>query len=225
MVTVHHLENSRSQRVLWPARRAWAAGYELVIYKRDPRALLAPPTLRKVHPLCKSPVIVDGDARRSLSRVRSSNILSTPKRAERRVVSRRTASPEKLRYTYWLHYAEGSAMPPLLLSLVFCALAEGADAGRRQAHRGRALGRRCAAATSRRRSSCTSTGWNPNSASLRRGSRAIRSALADIQMSYPIGGREPARWTRCGAARNCWDWLQRDPRARPHTSARSRAND
>jgi glutathione S-transferase len=119
MITVHHLENSRSQRVLWLLEEL-GLPYELVLYKRDPQTLLAPPELRKVHPLGKSPVIVDGDATVAESgaiveylvdRYGKGSGLKPP-----------DGSPEKLRYTYWLHYAEGSAMPPLLLSLVFARL-------------------------------------------------------------------------------------------------------
>ena len=119
MITVHHLENSRSQRVLWLLEEL-GLPYELVLYKRDPQTLLAPPELRKVHPLGKSPVIVDGDA----------TVAESGAIVEYLVDSYGTGSglkppdgsPEKLRYTYWLHYAEGSAMPPLLLSLVFARL-------------------------------------------------------------------------------------------------------
>ena len=61
MITVHHLNNSRSQRILW-LREELGLDYEVVRYERDPRTMLAPPALRAVHPLGKSPILQDGDA-------------------------------------------------------------------------------------------------------------------------------------------------------------------
>lgn len=115
MLTVHHLENSRSQRVLWLLEEL-ELPYEIVHYKRDPRTLLAPPGLKAIHPLGKSPVVT-GDG---LVLAESGAILETL--AERYGNGRlmpAPGTPEHLRWRYWLHYAEGSAMPPLLLKLVF----------------------------------------------------------------------------------------------------------
>ena len=119
MLTVHHLENSRAQRVLWLLEELGIA-YELVRYQRDPQTLLAPPSLRAVHPLGKSPVIVDN----GITVAESGAIVEylVEKYGQGRGLKPVDGSPEKLRYTYWLHYAEGSAMPPLLLSLVFARL-------------------------------------------------------------------------------------------------------
>ena len=115
MITVHHLNNSRSQRVLWLLEEL-ELPYEIVHYQRDPKTMLAPPELRAVHPLGKSPVVtVDG-----LTLAESGAILETL--AERHGNGRMApaaGTPEHLRYRYWMHYAEGSAMPPLLLKLVF----------------------------------------------------------------------------------------------------------
>jgi len=90
--------------------------YEVVRYERDPATMLAPPSLRKIHPLGKSPVVTDdGDTVAESGAVveylveRYGNGRLVPPRG----------SPERQRYTYWLHYAEGSAMPPLLLKLIF----------------------------------------------------------------------------------------------------------
>jgi glutathione S-transferase len=94
--------------------------YEIVIYKRDPETLLAPPSLRAVHPLGKSPVIVDGDATVAESGAIVEYLVD--KYGKDSGLKPPAGSPERLRYTYWLHYAEGSAMPPLLLSLVFARL-------------------------------------------------------------------------------------------------------
>jgi glutathione S-transferase len=115
MITVHHLNNSRSQRILWLLEEL-GLNYEVKRYQRDAKTMLAPPSLRKVHPLGKSPVITDDD----LTLAESGAIVEYL--IERYGAGRLTpaaGTPEKLRYTYWLHYAEGSAMPPLLLKLVF----------------------------------------------------------------------------------------------------------
>ena len=122
MIRVHHLENSRSQRILWLLEEL-GQPYEVVRYARDPATLLAPPELRRLHPLGKSPLVeLDG---RILAE--SGAIIETL--AERFDADHRISPPpqpsdgeERMRYRYWLHYAEGSAMPPLLLSLVFARL-------------------------------------------------------------------------------------------------------
>jgi glutathione S-transferase len=115
MIVVHHLNNSRSQRVLWLLEEL-GLEYEIMRYQRDPKTMLAPASLRAVHPLGKSPVITDG----ALTLAESGAILEY---VVERYGGGRLAPPigasERLRYTYWLHYAEGSAMPPLLLKLIF----------------------------------------------------------------------------------------------------------
>jgi glutathione S-transferase len=115
MIIVHHLNNSRSQRVLWLLEEL-GLEYEVKRYQRDPATLLAPAALRKVHPLGKSPVITDGD----LTMAESGAIIEylVDRYGNGRLIPA-AGTPERLRYTYWLHYAEGSAMPPLLLKLVF----------------------------------------------------------------------------------------------------------
>jgi glutathione S-transferase len=115
MIIVHHLNNSRSQRVLWLLEEL-AVDYEVKRYQRDPKTMLAPAELRKVHPLGKSPVISDGD----LTLAESGAIVEY---LADRYGHGRLAPPAgtsgRLRYSYWLHFAEGTAMPPLLLKLVF----------------------------------------------------------------------------------------------------------
>jgi glutathione S-transferase len=118
MITVHHLNNSRSQRVLWLLEEL-ELPYEIKRYERDKATMLAPPELLKIHPLGKSPVITDGDKTIAESGAIVDYIISTYG-AGRLIPAEGT--PERLRYTYWLHYAEGSAMPPLLLKLIFTAL-------------------------------------------------------------------------------------------------------
>jgi glutathione S-transferase len=115
MIIVHHLNNSRSQRILWLLEELGLA-YEIKKYQRDPKTMLAPPELRAVHPLGKSPVIQDGDT----IVAESGAIIEylTGRYGDGRLAPA-PGTPERLRYTYFLHYAEGSAMPPLLLKLVF----------------------------------------------------------------------------------------------------------
>ncbi|MGB3768351.1 MAG: glutathione S-transferase [Phormidesmis sp.] len=115
MITVHHLNNSRSQRILWLLEEL-GLEYDIKRYQRDPETMLAPDALRKVHPLGKSPVITDGEFTLAesgaiieylIDRYGNGRLIPPPN------------TPERLRYTYWLHYAEGSAMPPLVMKLVF----------------------------------------------------------------------------------------------------------
>jgi glutathione S-transferase len=121
MITVHHLNNSRSQRVLWLLEEL-GLPYEIKHYQRDPQTMLAPPELRQVHPLGKSPVITDGD----LVIAESGAILEylVDRYGEGRFKPA-PGTPDALRYRYWMHYAEGSAMPPLLLKLVFDRIESG----------------------------------------------------------------------------------------------------
>jgi glutathione S-transferase len=115
MITVHHLNNSRSQRVLWLLEEL-GVEYDIQRYERDPKTMLAPASLREVHPLGKSPVITDG----ALTVAESGAIIEyLIERYGHGRLAPAHGTPERLRYTYWLHYAEGSAMPPLLLKLVF----------------------------------------------------------------------------------------------------------
>src|SRR5579862_6558599 len=115
VLTVHHLNNSRSQRVLWLLEEL-GVPYQIERYQRDPRTLRAPEALKRVHPLGKSPVVSDGQETIAESGAITEYLL------DRYGAGRLRPSPgsaAQRRYTYWLHYAEGSAMPPLLLKLVF----------------------------------------------------------------------------------------------------------
>ena len=118
MITVHHLNNSRSQRVLWLLEEL-GVPYEIKLYQRDAKTMLAPPELRAIHPLGKSPVITDGDKTIAETGAIVEYVIETY--GQGRLIPP-AGTPERLRYTYWLHYAEGSAMTPLLLKLVFTAL-------------------------------------------------------------------------------------------------------
>jgi glutathione S-transferase len=118
MIVVHHLNNSRSQRVLWLLEEL-GVPYEIKPYQRNAQTMLAPPELLAIHPLGKSPVITDGDKVIAETGAIVEYLIDTY--GQGRLIPA-AGTPERLRYTYWLHYAEGSAMTPLLLKLVFTAL-------------------------------------------------------------------------------------------------------
>lgn len=122
MLTVHHLNNSRSQRILWLLEEL-GLPYEIKFYSRDPATNLAPPELKAVHPLGKSPVLTDGDA----TIIESGAIIDyiTRHYGEGRLVPP-TDSADYDRYVQWLHFAEGSAMLPLMLRLYTMRLGEAA---------------------------------------------------------------------------------------------------
>ena len=114
MITVHHLNNSRSQRILWLLEEL-GLDYEIKRYERNPETLLAPDSLKQVHPLGKSPVITDGE----LTIAESGAIVEyLVNRYGNGQLAPDEGTVERLRYTYWLHYAEGSVMPLLVFSLV-----------------------------------------------------------------------------------------------------------
>jgi glutathione S-transferase len=115
MLTVHHLNNSRSQRVLWLLEELGVT-YEVKRYARDPKTRLAPPELRAVHPLGKSPVIQHGEVIVAETGAIVEYLLEAFPGSGLRPPA---GTPEARRFTYWLHYAEGSAMTPLLLKLIF----------------------------------------------------------------------------------------------------------
>ena len=121
MITVHHLENSRSQRVIWLLEELHVP-YEIRRYQRDGKTKLAPPELKAVHPLGKSPVITDGDITVAETGAIFEYLLDTYD--AKGTLRPAAGTPARRRFTYWLHYAEGSAMPPLLLALVFSQVAK-----------------------------------------------------------------------------------------------------
>jgi glutathione S-transferase len=121
MITVHHLNNSRSQRILWLLEEL-GCEYQIRKYQRDPQTLLAPAELLRVHPLGKSPVITTGTDTIAESGAIIEYLVDTCGAGRLRPPE---GTPERRRYTYWLHYAEGSAMTPLLLKLIFSRLPRG----------------------------------------------------------------------------------------------------
>jgi glutathione S-transferase len=123
LIIVHHLEDSRSLRILWLLEEL-GLDYEVRYYKRDPVTRLAPPELRNIHPLGKSPIVVvdNGPAMAETGAI----VEYLVERYGEGRLRPPAGTPERLRYTYWMHYAEGSAMPPLLLGLVTGRLGEAA---------------------------------------------------------------------------------------------------
>ena len=121
MISVHHLETSRSQRVLWLLEEL-GVPYELKLYKRDPRTRLAPPELKQVHPLGKSPVITDGDLVVAESGAILEYLAETygdQARGDLAGLLAAPGTPEHRQLRFWMHYAEGSLMNWLVMKLVF----------------------------------------------------------------------------------------------------------
>ncbi|PIE36423.1 MAG: glutathione S-transferase [Gammaproteobacteria bacterium] len=115
MITVHHLNNSRSQRVLWLLEEL-GVDYTVKHYQRDPKTQLAPASLRAVHPLGKSPVISDGDITVAESGAIVEYLIQT---YGGKPWAFKPGSEQQRQYQYWLHYAEGTLMPFLVMQLVF----------------------------------------------------------------------------------------------------------
>jgi glutathione S-transferase len=114
MLTVHHLENSRSQRILWLLEEL-GVDYDIKRYGRDKETSLAPPELQDVHPLGKAPVVVDDGQVVAESGAIIEYLVG---KYDDGTLLPEAGTPERLAYTYWLHYAESSLMPLLLMSLI-----------------------------------------------------------------------------------------------------------
>ncbi|MEH3159935.1 MAG: glutathione S-transferase [Sphingomonas taxi] len=117
MIVVHHLENSRSQRVLWMLEEL-GLPYRIKRYERNRKTMLAPPELKRVHPLGKAPVIEDLDADGGRVVAETGAIVEYLVEKADGQLGPPAHRDSALRYRFWLHYAEGSMMPPLLLKLV-----------------------------------------------------------------------------------------------------------
>lgn len=115
MIIVHHLNQSRSQRILWLLEEL-GVDYEIKNYERNKQTMLAPPELKAVHPLGKSPVITDGPITVAESGAIIEYLVDKYGQGK---LKPQAGTAEARRYTYWLHFAEGSGMPPLLMALVF----------------------------------------------------------------------------------------------------------
>ncbi|MEQ1930866.1 MAG: glutathione S-transferase, partial [Parvularculaceae bacterium] len=114
MITVHHLENSRSQRVLWLLEEL-GLPYQVKRYDRNKTTNLAPPELMKVHPLGKSPVIDDGGRVIAETGAILEHVIET--HGGGKLMPAR-GTPDHFKYKYWVHAAEGSYMPPLVMALI-----------------------------------------------------------------------------------------------------------
>ncbi|WAT00340.1 glutathione S-transferase family protein [Rouxiella chamberiensis] len=115
MIILHHLNNSRSQRILWMLEELQLP-YTIERYQRDEKTMLAPPALKKIHPLGKSPVLQDGD----LVIAESGAIIEYLQETYDPLGALKPDdAPSRLQYRYWLHYAEGSLMPLLVMKLIF----------------------------------------------------------------------------------------------------------
>jgi glutathione S-transferase len=118
MIRIHHLDASRSHRILWLLEEL-GLGYEIVSYQRDRKTMLAPRNLRDVHPLGKAPVVeIDGEVLAESGAI----VEILVQRNAPTPLAPAHGTPAWERYVYWLHYAEGSAMPPLLLKLLVTKL-------------------------------------------------------------------------------------------------------
>ncbi|MAN73433.1 MAG: glutathione S-transferase [Henriciella sp.] len=124
MIKIHHLEDSRSQRILWLLEEL-GLDYEVIRYERDPETRLAPDALRAVHPLGKSPILEEDDIIVAETGAIIEYVIETHGGGRLKPAK---GTPEARAWTYWMHYAEGSAMPPLLMKLVFQMLPQNANA-------------------------------------------------------------------------------------------------
>lgn len=118
MITVHHLENSRSQRILWLLEEL-GVDYDIRKYSRDPETSLAPKELEAVHPLGKSPVVTDGDQTVAESGAIIEYLVAKYDNGRLRPAE---GTPGRMAYTYWLHYAEGTFAPLMIISLILARI-------------------------------------------------------------------------------------------------------
>jgi glutathione S-transferase len=120
MIIVHHLNNSRSQRILWMLEELQVP-YQIEPYHRDEKTMLAPPALKMIHPLGKSPILMDND----LTLAESGAIIEYLQEAyDAQGKLKPTDHFARQQYRYWLHYAEGSLMPLLVMKLIFGRLGQ-----------------------------------------------------------------------------------------------------
>ncbi|HHG8771663.1 TPA: glutathione S-transferase family protein [Raoultella planticola] len=179
MLTVHHLNQSRSQRVLW-ALEELQLPYQIVSYQRE-KNMLAPPALKKIHPLGKSPVVEDNGHVLAESGAILEYLQETYDNAQQ---FRPQAMADKLQYRFWLHYAEGSLMPLLLMKLVFASLGKPPiPLGMRTL--GNALGKGVQKAWLNRQIA-THARYIEDHLSRRPWFAGAQLSMADIQLSFPV---------------------------------------
>ena len=124
MITLHHLDHSRSQSILWLLEEL-GVDFHVEYYRRDPQTRRAPPELKAVHPLGKSPVLVD-DGLVLAECGLIANYLCDRYDGDNRLAPAKSRGPDsaaRLRWLYWLHYVEGTAMPAFLLKLILGGIA------------------------------------------------------------------------------------------------------
>ena len=197
MITVHHLENSRSQRVLWLLEEL-GVDYEIKMYKRNPETKLAPPELLEIHPLGKAPVVTDGEHTLAESGAIIEYLVRKYDDGRLRPAAGTSAA---LSYTYWLHYAEGSFMPFMLLSLIISRIETApmpfpsrTVKGTRSTSLARTSTRRM---SSRRR---TRTRSRPVSSA----SAAWMGRTTCTSPGQSTSERRPSEWCTCGSTDGTW---------------------
>ena len=207
MIVVHHLENSRSQRVLWLLEEL-GVPYEVKRYARNPQTMLAPPELKAVHPLGKSPVIVDDG--RVVAETGAIVEHLCARHDPGHALSPAPGGEARAAWSYWLHYAEGSAMPPLLLKLVFSAMPARAPGLLRPLVKGVADRAQGGFVNPQLKlhmdfweESLAATGWFAGAG----------FSAADVMMSFPLEAARSRARLEPGRPR-CVDWLARN-HARP----------
>jgi glutathione S-transferase len=209
MIRIHHLENSRSQRILWLLEEL-ALPYEVVRYERDPETMLAPDALRTIHPLGKSPVLEEDGIIVAETGAIIEYIIETHGGGRLKPPA---GTAEARAWTYWMHYAEGSAMLPLLLKLIFQRMPQNANPLMRPLVKGVSSRAEAGFVDPRIRehveyweSALAETGWFAGA----------EFTAADIIMSFPL--EAAADRAGAGAYRNISDFLQR-VHARPAYAA------
>ncbi len=213
MIVVHHLERSRSQRIVWLLEEL-GEPYEVKRYARDKRTSLAPRQLRAVHPLGKAPIVVDG----STILIESGAIIDTliDRYGEGKRLRPAPGTPERVAYTTFLHFAEGSMMPPLVTRLIFAAMATKAP---RLARPLVTLVTAPVDALYLKPTIERALDWLEAELAGRRWFAGDAFSAADIQMSVPVALALERRRGRGGEARpRLADWLAR-ARARPASRA------
>lgn len=205
MLTVHHLENSRSSRIIWMLEELHIP-YEIAHYSRE-KTLLAPETLKRVHPLGKAPVLVDD----GLTLAESGAILEYLQEtydADDRLRPQSGQARQECRF--WLHYAEGSLMPPLLIALVLSRLS-----GPPVPWLLRPVGRALGAGVQRgwlNGQIATHTTFINNHLATHQYFAGDTFSIADIQMSYPIAALlSRTREGELAHVRGWWRRVQQRP--------------
>jgi glutathione S-transferase len=179
MLTVHHLNQSRSQRVLW-ALEELEQPYQIVRYQRE-KTMLAPDSLKKIHPLGKSPVLQDGELILAESGAILEYLQETYDSQQR---FKPQAPSMRQQYRFWLHYAEGSLMPLLLMKLVFGSLGKPpVPFGFRTI--GKALGNGIQKAWLNKQIA-THAGFIESELAQRPWFAGEEPSMADVQMSFPV---------------------------------------